>query len=37
MATFFARENNLSMVELEKMLQIAGEEIAKENQEEVKS
>jgi BlaI family transcriptional regulator, penicillinase repressor len=37
MATFFARENNLSMVELEKMLQIAGEEIVKENKEEVKS
>jgi BlaI family transcriptional regulator, penicillinase repressor len=37
MATFFARENNLSMVELEKMLQIAEGEIVKGNLEEVAS
>ena len=36
MATFFARENNLSMVELEKMLKMTGEEINKENFEEVR-
>jgi BlaI family transcriptional regulator, penicillinase repressor len=31
MATFFARENNLSMAELEEMLKITEDEIQKEN------
>jgi predicted transcriptional regulator len=31
MATFFARENNLSMIELEEMLKITEDELQKEN------
>jgi len=37
MATFFARENNLGMEELEELLRITEQELAKENEDQTRS